>query len=72
MTNKPELTDEVEHLIDAVGQWQNDYDSKFDSAQYEFLEGLRWRYASYRNAARLIALNRWHGRASVVLMLGTK
>lgn len=30
------LTDEVEHLIDAVGHWQQDYDPKEDSEQYEF------------------------------------
>lgn len=34
MNNK--LTDEVEHLIDAVGYWQQDYDPKEDSEQYEF------------------------------------
>lgn len=35
MTNNKQ-TDEVEHLIDAVGHWQQDYDPKEDSEQYEF------------------------------------
>lgn len=39
MTNN-KLTATVEHLIDAVGHWQQDYDSKEDSEQYDFFGQL--------------------------------
>ncbi|HEY4467286.1 MAG TPA: hypothetical protein VGN53_05780 [Klebsiella sp.] len=39
MTNN-KLTATVEHLIDAVGHWQQDYDPKEDSEQYDFFGQL--------------------------------
>lgn len=39
MTNN-QLTATVEHLIDAVGHWQQDYDPKEDSEQYDFFGQL--------------------------------